>query len=147
MDIVKAIRNIRAEMNVAPAKRIHITVKTAREDLIRSGEGYLAKLAGVEKVTYDATYVAEKKVSTAVTAAAEVFIPLGDLIDYEKEIERLQKEKASLEKEIARSKGMLGNPGFVARAPEAVVNAERERLATNEEKLAKILSNIRAFSE
>jgi len=147
MDIVKAIRNIRAEMNVAPAKRIHITVKTAREDLIRSGEGYLAKLAGVEKVTYDATYVAEKKVSTAVTAAAEVFIPLGDLIDYEKEIERLQKEKASLEKEIARSKGMLGNPGFVARAPEAVVNAEKERLATNEEKLAKILSNIRAFSE
>ncbi|MBO4472554.1 MAG: class I tRNA ligase family protein, partial [Clostridia bacterium] len=147
MDIVKAIRNIRAEMNVAPAKRIHITVKTAREDLIRSGEGYLAKLAGVEKVTYDTTYVAEKKVSTAVTAAAEVFIPLGDLIDYEKEIERLQKEKASLEKEIARSKGMLGNPGFVARAPEAVVNAERERLATNEEKLAKILSNIRAFSE
>ena len=147
MDIVKAIRNIRAEMNVAPSKRIHITVKTDREDLIRSGEGYLAKLAGVEKVTYNASYVPEKKVSTAVTAAAEIFIPLGDLIDYEKEIERLQKEKASLEKEIARSKGMLGNPGFVARAPEAVVNQEKERLATNEEKLAKILSNIRSFSE
>ena len=147
MDIVKAIRNIRAEMNVAPSKRIHITVKTAREDLIRTGEGYLAKLAGVDSVTYDASYVPEKKVSTAVTAAAEVFIPLGDLIDYEKEIERLQKEKASLEKEIGRSKGMLGNPGFVARAPEAVVNAEKERLVTNEEKLSKILANIRSFSE
>ena len=147
MDIVKAIRNIRAEMNVAPGKRIHITVKTDREALIRSGEGYLAKLAGVEKVTYDSSYVAEKKVSTAVTAAAEIFIPLGDLIDYDKEIERLQKEKASLEKEIARSKGMLGNPGFVARAPEAVVNAEKERLATNEEKLVKIIANIKSFSD
>ena len=101
----------------------------------------------MDSVTYDASYVPEKKVSTAVTAAAEVFIPLGDLIDYEKEIERLQKEKASLEKEIGRSKGMLGNPGFVARAPEAVVNAEKERLVTNEEKLSKILANIRSFSE
>ena len=147
MDIVKAIRNIRAEMNVSPAKRIHITVKTEKEELIRTGEGYLAKLAGVEKVTYDAAYVPEKKVSAAVTAAAEIYIPLGDLIDYDKEIERLKKEEASLMKEIAKSKGMLGNPGFVSRAPEAVVNAEKERLAVNEEKLAKILANIKSFSE
>lgn len=147
MDIIKGIRNIRAEMSVAPSKRIHITVKTQNEDLIKSGEGYLAKLAGVEKVTYDAAYIPGKKVSTVVTAAAEIYIPLGDLIDYEKEIERLQKEKASLEKEIARSKGMLGNPGFVSRAPEAVVSAERDRLAVNEEKLAKILSNIQALAD
>ena len=147
MDIIKGIRNIRAEMSVAPSKRIHVTVKTQNEDLIKSGEGYLAKLAGVEKVTYDASYVPGKKVSTVVTAAAEIYIPLGDLIDYDKEIERLQKEKASLEKEIARSKGMLGNPGFVSRAPEAVVSQERERLAVNEEKLAKILSNIQALAE
>ena len=147
MDIIKGIRNIRAEMSVAPSKRIHITVKTQNEDLIKSGEGYLAKLAGVEKVTYDASYVPGKKVSTVVTAAAEIYIPLGDLIDYDKEIERLQKEKASLEKEIARSKGMLGNPGFVSRAPEAVVSAERDRLAVNEEKLAKILSNIQALAD
>ncbi len=147
MDIVKAIRNIRAEMNVAPSKRIHITVKTANEELIKTGEGYLAKLAGVEKVTYDSSYVAEKKVSTAVTAAAEIFIPLGDLIDYEKEIERLKKEQATLEKEIAKSKGMLANPGFVSRAPEAVVAAQREALAVNEEKLAKIIANIKSFSD
>ena len=88
-----------------------------------------------------------KKESTVVTAAAEIYIPLGDLIDYDKEIERLQKEKASLEKEIARSKGMLGNPGFVSRAPENVVSAERDRLAVNEEKLAKILSNIQALAD
>ena len=147
MDIVKAIRNIRAEMNVAPSKRIHITVKTEKEELIKQGEGYLAKLAGVEGVVYDRNYVPEKKVSTAVTSAAEVYIPLGDLVDYEKEIERLNKEKAALLKEIAKSKGMLGNPGFVSRAPESVVSAERERLAVNEEKLQKIESNIRSFSE
>lgn len=147
MDIIKAIRNIRAEMNVAPSKRIHITVKTAKEDLIRMGEGYLAKLAGVDKVTYDAAYAPEKKVSTAVTAAAEIFIPLGDLIDYDKEIERLKKEKATLEKEIQKSKGMLGNPGFVSRAPESVVNAEKDRLAVNEEKLSKILANIQSLAD
>ena len=147
MDIIKGIRNIRAEMSVAPAKRIHITVKTMNENLIRSGEGYLAKLAGVEKVTYDASYVPGKKESTVVTAAAEIYIPLGDLIDYDKEIERLEREKAALEKEIAKSKGMLNNPGFVSRAPEAVVSAERARLAVNEEKLAKIIANIRALSE
>ena len=147
MDVIKGIRNIRAEMSVAPSKRIHITAKTQNEDLIRFGEGYLAKLAGVEKVTYDAAYVPGKKVSTVVTAAAEIFIPLGDLIDYDKEIERLQKEKASLEKEIAKSKGMLGNPGFVSRAPEAVVSAERDRLAVNEEKLQKIIANIQALGE
>ena len=147
MDVIKGIRNIRAEMSVAPSKRIHVTVKTQNEDLIKSGEGYLAKLAGVEKVTYDASYVPGKKESTVVTAAAEIYIPLGDLIDYDKEIERLQKEKASLEKEIARSKGMLGNPGFVSRAPENVVSAERDRLAVNEEKLAKILSNIQALAD
>ena len=147
MDIVKAIRNIRAEMNVAPSKRIHITVKTEKEELIKQGEGYLAKLAGVEGVVYDRNYVPEKKVSTAVTSAAEVYIPLGDLVDYEKEIERLNKEKAALLKEIAKSKGMLGNPGFVSRAPESVVSAERERLAVNEDKLQKIESNIRSFSE
>ncbi|MBQ9370057.1 MAG: class I tRNA ligase family protein, partial [Clostridia bacterium] len=147
MDIVKAIRNVRAEMNVAPGKRIHITVKTEKEEMIRKGEGYLAKLAGVESVVYDRAYIPEKKVSSAVTAAAEVYIPLGDLIDYEKEIERLNKEKAALLKEIAKSQAMLGNPGFVARAPEAVVNAERERLAVNEEKLRKIEANIRSFSE
>ncbi len=147
MDVIKGIRNIRAEMAVAPSKRIHITAKTQNEDLIRSGEVYLAKLAGVEKVTYDAAYVPGKKVSTVVTAAAEIFIPLGDLIDYDKEIERLQKEKASLEKEIAKSKRMLGNPGFVSRAPEAVVSAERDRLAVNEEKLQKIIANIQALAE
>ena len=147
MDIIKGIRNIRAEMNVAPSKRIHVTVKTKNEELIQSGEGYLAKLAGVEKVTYDASYVPGKKESTVVTAAAELYIPLGDLIDYDKEIERLEKEKASLEKEIAKSKGMLGNPGFVSRAPEQVVKAERDRLAVNEEKLAKIIANIKAFSD
>ena len=147
MDIVKAIRNVRAEMNVAPSKRIHITVKTQKEAMIRKGEGYLAKLAGVDSVVYDAAYVPEKKVSAAVTAAAEVFIPLGDLIDYEKEIERLNKEKEAVLKEIAKSKSMLENPGFVARAPEAVVNAQREALAINEEKLAKIEANIRSFSE
>ncbi|MBO7390161.1 MAG: class I tRNA ligase family protein, partial [Clostridia bacterium] len=147
MDMIKGIRNIRAEMNVAPSKRIHITVKTEKEELIKSGEGYLAKLAGVEKVIYDAAYVPGKKESTVVTAAAEIYIPLGDLIDYDKEIERLEKEKASLEKEIAKSKNMLNNPGFVSRAPENVVNAERDRLAVNEEKLAKIIANIKAFSD
>ncbi len=147
MDIIKAIRNVRAEMNVAPSKRLHVTVKTEREDILKKGEGYLAKLAGVESVVYDNNFVPEKKVSSAVTSAAAVFIPLGDLVDYEKEIERLNKEKAAVQKEIAKSMGMLNNPGFVARAPENVVNAERDRLAANEEKLLKIEENLKNFAD
>ncbi len=147
MDIIKAVRNVRAEMDVAPSKRLHVTVKTEREDILKKGESYLTKLAGIESVVYDKNYVPEKKVSSAVTSAAAVFIPLGDLVDYDKEIERLNKEKAAIQKEIAKSMGMLNNPGFVARAPENVVNAERDRLAANEEKLLKIEENLKNFSE
>ncbi len=147
MDIIKAIRNVRAEMNVAPSKKLHITVKTDKEEIVRKGEGYLSKLAGVESVRYDSAYVPEKKVSSAVTSAAAIFIPLGDLVDTEKEIERLNKEKAAVQKEIAKSMSMLNNPGFVSRAPETVVNQERERLAANEEKLVKIEENLKNLAD
>ena len=85
MDIIKSIRNVRAEMNVAPAKRLHVTIKTDREETLKNGESYLAKLAGVESIVYDKNYIPTGKVSSAVTSTAAVFIPLGDLIDYDKE--------------------------------------------------------------
>ena len=87
----------------------------------------------------DRNQVTEKTVS-AVTAAAELFIPLGDLVDFEKEIARLQKELDNLEKEMKRAQGMLNNPGFVNKAPAALVEGERAKLAANEQK-AKALEN------
>ena len=72
----------------------------------------------------------------------EIYVPLDDLLDYKAELERLKKEKTRLEGEVKRTAGKLNNAGFVAKAPEAVVNAEREKLAKYEDMLAKIIERI-----
>jgi len=72
----------------------------------------------------------------------EIFIPLGDLVDFQKETERLNKELKSVDNEIRRSEGMLANPGFVAKAPEALVESERKKLEENKVKRAKLLQRI-----
>ena len=72
----------------------------------------------------------------------EIYVPLDDLLDFSAELERLKKEKTRLEGEVKRTAGKLNNEGFVAKAPEAVVNAEREKLAKYEDMLAKIIERI-----
>ena len=74
--------------------------------------------------------------------AGEILIPLGDLVDFKKELARLEKEKANIEKEIARAEGKLNNPGFLSKAPEALVNAEREKLSANQKMLETLLARI-----
>ncbi|MBQ7519217.1 MAG: valine--tRNA ligase, partial [Clostridia bacterium] len=85
--------------------------------------------------------VSEKTVG-AVTTAGEILIPLGDLVDFEKEIARLTKEKDNLGKEIARAEGKLNNPGFVSKAPAALVQQEREKLEANRKMLASLEARI-----
>lgn len=143
MDIIRTIRNLRSEMNVAPSKRTRLMLLPGEgwTEALENGEGYFKRLAGASAVEMiaDRNQVAEKTVS-AVTEAAELFIPLGDLVDFEKEIARLQKELDGLGKEIKRAQGMLNNPGFVSKAPAALVEGERQKLAANEQK-AKALEN------
>ena len=150
MEIIRTIRNLRSEMNVAPSKRTRLMLLPGEgwHDALENGEGYFKRLAGASEVEFiaDREQVKEKTVS-AVTAAGELFIPLGDLVDFEKEIARLQKELDNLAKETARARGMLNNPGFVSKAPAALVEGEKAKLAANEQKAKALESRIAELKE
>ena len=131
MEIIRTIRNLRSEMNVAPSRRTRLMLLPAEgwAGTLTGGDGYFRRLAGASETELlsDRNAVSGKTVS-AVTAAGELFIPLGDLVDFEKEIARLGKELENLRKEINRSRGMLNNQGFVAKAPAQLVQQEKDKL-------------------
>ena len=142
-DVIRSLRNVRAEMGVQPSKKIGVSVCGEAESYIRRNEVYLKKLAGVETISYvkSKADVSGKIVSIAM-ADGEIFIPLGDLVDFKKESERLEKELKSVENEIRRGEGMLSNAGFVAKAPEALVEQERRKLEENKLKREKLVKRI-----
>ena len=134
MDIIRAVRNLRAEMNVAVGRRAHL-ILSPREgwrEALRDAEPYFKRLAWVSELSLlEAGGSAPEKTVSAVSAAAELYIPLGDLVDIAKEIVRLEKELKGLEGEIARAQGKLQNPGFVSKAPAALVEQEKAKLEVN----------------
>lgn len=139
MDAIKAVRNMRAEADVVPSKMCHIRISVTREDLkkcIEDHREYFEKLGHVEQITF-LTPEADKPENalTAVVTGMEVYLELKGLIDTEKEKGRIEKAKAALEKDIARTSGKLNNQGFLAKAPEEVVQKEKEKLAQFEEKM------------
>ncbi|MBR2822693.1 MAG: valine--tRNA ligase [Clostridia bacterium] len=150
MEIIRSVRNLRSEMNVAPSRRTHLMLVAAEgwEQALENGEGYFKRLAGASEVSFpkSRTEVSGKTVS-AVTAAGELFIPLGDLVDFEKEIARLQKELEKLGQEMARARGKLGNAGFVAKAPAQLVEAEKEKLLASEQKAKALEERIAELRE
>lgn len=143
-EIIVKVRNIRAEMNVSQTKRIPLyIVSKEKRDLIEECRLYIEKLAGVSQITF----ISDKgeltqKVSNAVTNHAELYIPLGELIDFDKEIVRLSKELEKAENEIQRGEKMLSNQGFLSKAPEKLVAEERLKLQKNIELKERIKSQI-----
>ncbi|HHW21682.1 MAG TPA: valine--tRNA ligase [Clostridiaceae bacterium] len=132
MDSVRGIRNIRAEMNVPAARKakaIFVTEDSQIIDLIRNEKSTFGRLAGLSDIITQKTKegIAQDAVAVVVNGA-EIYLPLEDLIDMEKEIERLEKEKANLEMELERVNKKLSNEGFIAKAPADVINSEREKL-------------------
>ena len=150
MEVIRTIRNLRAEMNVAAGRRTRLMLLPHEgwADTLAHADVYFRRLAGVSEseVIASRDAVQEKTVS-AVTAAGELFIPLGDLVDFEKEIARLNKELDGLEKEIARAEGKLNNAGFVSKAPAALVQQERDKLAANQLKAASLRKRIDELKE
>ena len=145
MEIIRTIRNLRSEMNVAPSRRTHLMLLPVEgwEDTLLSAESTFKRLAGTSDVELiPSREQATGKNVSAVTSAAELFIPLGDLVDFEKEIARLMKERENLRKELERIRGKLANAGFVAKAPAALVQGEKEKLAANEAKLVALENRI-----
>ena len=131
-EAVRAIRNVRSSMNVPNSKKATVYVVAADagvREIFENGKVFFATLghAGEVVIQADKAGIADDAVS-ALTAAAAIYMPLAELVDVEKEIERLKKEEERLTKELARVNGMLGNEKFVSRAPEAKIQEERKKL-------------------
>ena len=146
MDYIKAVRTIRAEMNVHPAKRSSMIIETSETAAFRRGGDYLAKFAFATDVTLTEKYTGDTAgMVQVITHAARGFIPMMELIDREKELARLNKEKAGAEKEIGMFSRQLSNEGFVNKAPANVVEEIRQKLARAQEKLARVEESIAAL--
>ena len=134
MDVIGAVRNLRAGMNVPPSKKAHLYIVPAAGidgAIFTANETYFQRLASASAVSAVAREELPRNVVSAVCPCGEAFLPMGELVDAEKEIARLNKEIAAMENEIKRAEGKLNNPGFVNKAPANVVEAERAKLATN----------------
>ena len=146
MDYIKAVRTIRADMNVHPAKKTSMIIATADPEPFRRGQVYLAKFAFATDVTVVDAYEGDTAgMVQVVTHAARGFIPMMELIDREKELARLNKEKTQAEKEIEQFGRQLANEGFVSKAPAKVVEDIRQKLARAQDKLANVEQSLAAL--
>ena len=145
MEMIRSIRNLRAGMNVQPSHKAHLFVRPAAgwQNAFDGTEVYFSRLASVSSLSLIGKdeQITGKTVS-AVCGAGEYFIPLGELVDFEKEKARLNKERDGLLKEIARAEAKLGNPGFVSKAPAQLVAAEKEKLEKNRQMLSALEARI-----
>ena len=141
---IKAVRNIRSEMNVVPSVKAKLYIETAQPEVFANGVMFFERLASASEVEIlDKADV--KDAVTAVTDAARIFIPLSDIVDTEKERARLDKEKKKVQKDIDFLSGKLNNQGFLAKAPEQLIAAQKEKLAKAQEKMAKIEESLAAL--
>ena len=147
MEVIKAIRNMRAEVNAAPGKKseaiLHFS-DAAQQAVFTANDGYLHALAEADPVTIlSLTAERPENAMTAAAGGVEIYLPLKGLIDMEKETARLSKELDGLTKEIARTEGKLANEKFMTKAPVAVVAKEREKLQDYEEKKRVVEERLR----
>jgi len=145
IEIIKAIRNLRTELNVPVSTKADIYVLT-KLNLANNG-AYIVKLAGGTSIEF----ITEKpenadSFASVVTGAAECYIPMGELVDMQKELERLQKEKTAAEGELKRASGKLANQGFVAKAPQKLIDEEQAKVTKYTEIIAKLEERIASLA-
>ena len=142
MDAIRAIRNRRAEMNIPPSKKSKVYVETAFSDVFAVGSEFIKRLAYASDVEIADAFGDLGNTVTIVTNDAKIYIPLGDLVDFEAEAKRLQKELAAAEEKLAFINKKMDNPGFVNKAPEKVVQQNRDEAAKLTEKIANLRSSL-----
>ena len=145
MDMIRSIRNIRSGMNVQPSHKAHLMVRpnAGWAEAIQGAEVYFSRMASVSALSLlGKDEQVEGKTFSAVCVAGEYFIPLGDLVDFEKEKARLNKERQGIANEIARAEGKLNNPGFLSKAPANLVAAEKDKLEKNRQMLVALDARI-----
>ena len=146
MDTIKAIRARRAEMNVPPSKKAEILLVTATPEIYQQGLHFIQRLAYASAVTFaDAAPTDLNGQISVVTANATAYMPLAELVDIKAELERIAKEKEKAENGLRIVMQKLSNEKFVSKAPEAVVNAEKERAAKFQELIAKLEESAKAM--
>ncbi|MBR5278416.1 MAG: valine--tRNA ligase [Clostridia bacterium] len=141
LEAIRAIRNRRAEMNVPPKRLAKVIIVTKEPELFADKEPYFKRLASASELCVAAECNDDGTVRI-VTNESEIFLPLADIVDADAERERLQKELAVAESEIKRANGKLNNAEFVAKAPEKLVNAEKEKLIKFTELAEKLKASI-----
>ncbi len=146
MNAVKAVRNKRAEMNIPPSKKASMVIVTDKADVFSLGTTFFEKLASAASVEVcaDKSSVDDNSVAVIVDGA-QIFMPMGELVDAEKEIARLNDEKKKLIGEIKRVEGKLSNEGFVAKAPAHVVEEEKAKGEKYRQMLEKVEESLKAF--
>ena len=146
MDIIRAIRNQRAEMNIPPSKKAKVYLSTPYGDTFRDGIPFIQRLAGASDVIIaPAQEIPVEGSVQVITDSARAFIPMAELIDRDKELARLRKEEKSCQKDIDTLTAKLNNPGFLAKAPAAVVEADKEKLQKANERMGHIRDSIQAL--
>ncbi|MGE5551614.1 MAG: valine--tRNA ligase [Bacteroidota bacterium] len=145
MEIVRSIRNIRAEVGVTPGKKVTAFIQAPPERAaeLAMTRGYLMTLAGLGQLEI-ATEMQSKpdKAMSAVAGGVQIFLPLADLVDLAREASRLRKEMDEASKEVARLSAKLANEGFLSKAPAAVVDKERDKLAEAEQRRDKLAARL-----
>ena len=145
MDAIKAVRTRRSEMNVPPSKKATLYIETASQAIFEQSTAFLTRLAWADQIVMGSPEDLKGCVQV-ITDSAKVYMPLSQLVDRDKEIARLTKEKQACEKDISFLEGKLNNPGFVSKAPEKVVNDQKAKLEKAKELLSKIESSLAAFN-
>jgi valyl-tRNA synthetase len=145
MDIIRSVRNIRAEVNVPMSKKVELLLKPTEaetEAVIRRNLEYIRKFCGTSQLVIDSGLTAPDKAMTAIVSGAELYLPLAGLIDIGQEIARLEKELDHLNKEVERVQKKLANEGFIRKAPAHVIQEERDKERDYSEKRDKVLARI-----
>ena len=143
MTAIKAIRNRRAEMNVPPSKKAKLYIETKYTEDFKNGSAFFTRLASASDVQVEEKYDHEIEGAVSViTEAARIYIPLNELVDFEAEKARLNKELEAVKKDLEFVENKLNNPGFMAKAPEKVVAAQRESQEKYKAKIAMLQESL-----
>jgi len=145
VSIIKSVRNVRAEVDTPMSKGIQLLIKTENEDIVKELESerhYLERFCNPSELIIDTQIDVPAKAMTSVVTGAEIYLPLEGLIDFDKEIERLEKELDKWTKEVERVQKKLSNEGFVKKAPESVVNDERYKELDYLDKQARVKARL-----
>ncbi|MDQ0061275.1 valine--tRNA ligase [Paenibacillus harenae] len=145
MDLIRSVRNIRAEVNVPMSKKIELLIKPSSEAeaaILARNEEFIKRFCGTSMLETGTHISAPDKAMSAVITGAELYLPLAGLIDIEQEIARLEKERQHLTAEVERVEKKLGNEGFVAKAPAKVIEEEKAKMADYADKREKVTARI-----